>query len=167
MATDGRSDHRLTGKRRPRAGAPRVRAALAAVAAVVVAHWGLAAAGDDAALQPPTMGGPPGHPGFPPQTAVPSTTTLPFMLVHLPKCAGTSARNALFGILRSQGTSGPSMCIPGTPATPSYTILNVSDCGGRDAAGKVVPLDRAFVAVGGHFQYAWTAQVLANFSQVG
>jgi hypothetical protein len=48
-----------------------------------------------------------GNPGFPPQTAPPSMDTLPFMFVHIPKCAGTSVRNALYKVLTEEGRPGP------------------------------------------------------------
>ena len=42
--------------------------------------------------------------------------TLPFMFVHIPKCAGTSVRNALYKVLTGEGRLGPpsgKLCIPG------------------------------------------------------
>ncbi len=42
--------------------------------------------------------------------------TLPCMFVHIPKCAGTSVRNALYKVLAEEGRLGPrsgKLCIPG------------------------------------------------------
>ena len=92
-------------------------------------------------------------------------------MVHLPKCAGTSARNALHDIMMAKRTLPERLCIPGTPATPKYTILNISDCRPelREADGKTpLPLSRdaPFVLAAGHFKYDWTVKELVKISQV-
>lgn len=112
-----------------------------------------------------------GDPGFPPQTVAPNLHTAPMLMVHLPKCAGTSARNALHDIMMAKRTLPERMCIPGTPATPKYTILNISDCRPelREADGKTpLPLSRdaPFVLAAGHFKYDWTVKELIKISQV-
>ena len=99
-----------------------------------------------------------GDPGFPPLLQAPDRHSSPFVLVHLPKCAGTSARNVLSSIMIAKGTPASRLCIPGTPATPSYTILNVSVCTDRSPAPVVL--------AAGHFHYEWTTEKLAAISEV-
>ena len=99
-----------------------------------------------------------GDPGFPPLLQAPDRHSPPFVLVHLPKCAGTSARNVLSSIMIAKGTPANRLCIPGTPATPSYTILNVSVCTDRSPAPVVL--------AAGHFHYEWTTEKLAAISEV-
>jgi hypothetical protein len=109
-----------------------------------------------------------GDPGFLPQTVAPSLHTTPFVFVHLPKCAGTSTRHVLHATMEALGRPSWQTCIPGTAATHSYTVFNVSECRGRDEAGKPLPVtrDRPFVLAAGHFNYQWTAKVLTQLAEV-
>jgi hypothetical protein len=64
----------------------------------------------------------------------------------------------------------PDHNVAGTPATPSYTVLNASSCLGverpsrrhRPRAADWTPITVA----AGHFHYQWTAKVLAEGMQV-
>lgn len=114
-----------------------------------------------------------GNPGFPPQVRMPVPGTPPFLLVHLPKCAGTSARNALYRLLHNHSVPDHQMCIPGTPATPRYTLLNVSECLhfrslqlNSTTVAEAGEEPRPIVAVAGHFHFDWTSRILANLTQV-
>jgi hypothetical protein len=102
---------------------------LCAAAGPVVAPdqpWSSATAGGDsgiAATLSETNAALSGDPGFPSQSQPPSLDTAPFLLVHVPKCAGTLVRNVLYELLGPSDSSSsdvaPSalargrLCIPG------------------------------------------------------
>lgn len=96
-------------------------------------------------------------PPFPPQSRLPSASQ-PFLLVHLPKCAGTSMRAAVAAILRAAGLPNDEQCIPGFGGM-SPRVLSTAQCWrryrmnsttGEEADPMVQP---PLVAVAGHFNY--------------